>query len=137
MKLKDQVCTFEQAKRLKELGVSQCGYFVIGETQPDNPIESWTVEDEDTFYSAFTVAELSIMLPDYHPSWRFKITGSSQEKVWVATIIREAKPAGDYYFHTCLAFDRIGNTQAEALATLLIALIETKAIIVDEINARL
>lgn len=58
MQLKDQVCTLEQAKVLKEIGVKQDGYFV------------WHFDSlaaryygNDQFPSAYTVAEISEMLP--------------------------------------------------------------------------
>jgi len=75
VKLEDQVCSLELAKRLKELGVKQESHFYhIKEraewrlwpyTSPgfslegirEHPREDWEV------YSAFTVAELGDMLP--------------------------------------------------------------------------
>src|SRR5574341_2010928 len=62
MKLENQVCTLEQAKRLKELGVTQESYFHFGD-HLDGVTESWMHEgDEDVFYAAFTVAELGVMI---------------------------------------------------------------------------
>ena len=69
MKLEDQVCSLELAKKLKELGVKQESLFYwwfvrndmgddvfVSDTKPVNGTEYW---------SAFTVAELGEMLPKY------------------------------------------------------------------------
>lgn len=164
MKLIDQVCTLSQAKRLKELGVRQeslfswCGdetkrlmdngkdglaisdWVYLDSTIPANNQEAdhrSMVPSAKPFAAAFTVAELSVMLPDYYPSWRFKVNESIEERKWIATIICGPKPPGIDDIHTESAFDRWGKTQAEALATLLIALLETEVITVEEVNARL
>jgi hypothetical protein len=68
MKLEDQVVSIELAKRLKELGIKQCGYFtIIHEPYYDisyNIFESCKcVIDPERCASAFTVAELLEMMP--------------------------------------------------------------------------
>lgn len=77
MKLEQQVCSLEYAKRLKELGVGQESLFWWVEyTDGHGKEESWSVENNRAgykqFISAFTVAELGEMLPNnvnkYH--WR-------------------------------------------------------------------
>jgi len=78
MKLKDQVCSLELAKRLKELGVKQRSYFwwvelshelVTTQTAVISGIEEERCELRDIgvkrICSAFTVAELGEMLPLY------------------------------------------------------------------------
>lgn len=164
MKTQNQCCTLEQAKLLKSLGVSQeslfswCGdetkrlmdngkdglavsdWVYIDSTIPANNQEAdhrSMVPSAKPFASAFTVAELYIMLPDYYPSWRFKVNEKSGERKWVATVICGPKPPGVDDIHTAHEFDRYAKTQAEALATLLIALLETEVIAVEEANARL
>ena len=148
MKLQDQVCTLEQAKKLKELGVIQKSIFcLIGGDNPDlqnfTPYYIRLTEDARTsvgssWYkhriSAFTVAELGVMLPEYYPSWRFKF---KDQYKWIATVICSPKPDGIDDIHTAHEFDRIADTQAEALATLLIALLEENVITVEEVNERL
>jgi hypothetical protein len=54
MKLKDQLVSLDLAKRLKELGVKQESYFYFGDC---------IISQEH--YSAFSVAELGEMLPEY------------------------------------------------------------------------
>lgn len=163
MKLQDQVCALEQAKVLKSLGVKQDSLFYWYTAPHDNGCDKYwetneiayspwfvnasTLEDESngcTYYvdgtdqySAFTVAELCVMLPDYYPSWRFKVNEASEARRWITTVICGPKPPGIDNIHTAHEFDRYGSTQAISLATLLIALLETEAIKVDEVNARL
>lgn len=154
MKLQDQCCTLEQAKLLKSLGVRQdCSHaaWLRNECHGETAFWCWPVEAQGVSnrgysspaqfclegFSAFTVAELFEMLPDYYPSWRFKKNEQSGERLWVVTVICSPKPAGIDDIHTAHEFDRYGKTQAEALATLLIALLETEAITVEEVNNRL
>ena len=76
MKLEDQVCSLDLAKRLKELGVRQESYFkwsslkdvVLGPLVP-NDLENLKhhlpniMNNEAQIFAAFTVAELGEMLP--------------------------------------------------------------------------
>lgn len=151
MKLIDQVCTMYQGNRLKELGVTVSPIFSHFKTASHAGIAltdmyvrhihiltgSGYWEDEIELIPAYSVAELATMLPDYYPSWRFKVNESSDDCKWVATIICGPKPPGIDDIHTAHEFDRFGKTQAEALATLLIALLETNVITADEVNKRL
>jgi len=75
MNIESQVCSLEQAKKLKDLGVSQKSIF-YWHPNFDNPVfgEQWTTvagkqykktqvcNDKNGSYSAFTVAELGVML---------------------------------------------------------------------------
>lgn len=78
MKLEDQVCSLELAKKLKELGVEQKSLFVweyYNDTCYAVKFFPFAIVINDftqaELYSAFTVAELGEMLPDY-----IKRTGS-------------------------------------------------------------
>ena len=71
MKIEQQVCTLEQAKRLKELGVEQKVLYqwkvndvqtVVIDTPMAMWIERYVPPVGNTFYAAFTVAELGVML---------------------------------------------------------------------------
>jgi hypothetical protein len=137
MKIETQVCTYAQSVKLYELGINEVGYFVYGQAKR-LLVESWAVDGtEDLFYPAYTVAELSQMLPDYYPSWRFPNPYKPDKPVWIATVICKPKPPGIDDVHTASEFDRFADTQAEALATLLISLLETGTIKKDDVNARL
>ena len=74
MKLEDQVCSLELAKRLKELGVKQESIWIWAEYPKSIYPKGYKIilnrEDSDifrtskTWYSSFTAAELGVMLPD-------------------------------------------------------------------------
>lgn len=82
MKLEDQVVSLELAKKLKELGVKQESLFCWGErssyTYPGRELEAklvWELYQVSTYkprlgldVSAFTVAELGEMLPQWYPN---------------------------------------------------------------------
>lgn len=66
MKLEDQVCTLQSAKRLRELGWAQNSLFYW--TGRDSDISSFSVEMKpyaSNVYSAYTASELGEMLPYY------------------------------------------------------------------------
>lgn len=60
MKLNQQVCSLELAKKLKELGVKQESFFVWSQVHEGFAITRRSLEEE---IAAFTVAELGEMLP--------------------------------------------------------------------------
>ncbi|WP_346318201.1 hypothetical protein [Chitinophaga sp. YIM B06452] len=77
MKLSDQVCTPQQAKRLKEYGVTQDSqYYYTAEGLFPKPFVNFTLES----YSAFTVAELGVMLGEGSFSYRPTSSGSKSSK---------------------------------------------------------
>ncbi len=82
MKLEQQVCSLELAKRLKELGVKQESYFrhVRLSDKPDLTEDWYILDRKPTDYleivSAFTVAELWELC-----SWD-KIVFSNMDKDW-------------------------------------------------------
>jgi hypothetical protein len=114
MKISNQVCTLEQAKRLKELGVCQESYFHYGDHM-DGVFESWMHEgDEDTFYAAFTVAELGAMLKGCE------------------TYPRKSD-RNDYWFIYLEKFEHF-KTEAEGRAAILIYRLEKGASTIAEVN---
>lgn len=139
MKINDQVCSWEQGKRLKELGIEQKSYFYHTVLEHIIHVDYLCVNPDDrmdVIGSAFNVAELAVMLPIHYPSWRFPVPGKGKD-MWIATVICEPKPPGLDDIHTAHEFDRMADTQAQALATLLIALLVTEAITPEEVNDRL
>jgi hypothetical protein len=144
MKLQDQVCTIEQAKKLKELGVSQESYFSWcgDETQRlmDNgkdglAISDWVyvtrtipcnnqeadhremVPSAKPFAAAFNVAELGIMLP---PGYDTMYTTNDGWRCYdLDGMDMHKKP----FIH-----------EVEARAAALIKLLENGKISVDEVN---
>lgn len=163
MKLQDQVCTEQQAKRLHELGVAQQGYYcyahrVINSKPAFNgEMTEWEAEYSDVaepvetgvaiwdglpYACAFTVAELSIMLP---ASIQFAKKWATLRIIKADACEEYNQPdsyiAGYYTSEKELVKDWVmGNGHdnlANAAAGLLIMLIEHGKTKVDEINARL
>lgn len=111
MELKDQVCSLELAKKLKELGVKQESLFYwVNQVAMKGAETIWFPDDPKELkpykhYSAFTVAELGELLP--------KKTGYKKvNDLWIA------RHSSDRNTH----FD--DKTEANARAKCLIHLIE-------------
>ena len=115
MKLEDQVCSLDLAKRLKELGVKQDSYFYwckpwpLGTEWLDGGDEYKIVDgvSNNSSYSAFTVAELGLLIPSEFQSGR-----NGQEK-WIC-----------WYGKTEQMQILTANTEADARANTLIYLVE-------------
>lgn len=154
MDISKQVCTIEQAKALRSIGVKQgksAFAFIKNECHKEDTFYLRMVEGEGVSnsgydnwssgclkgYSAFTVAELGQMLPDKFIYKDEQCFVSSEKycntRPWIAGI------------HTVWAHDKPvvakkyipADTEAEARAALLIYLIENNVIAVTEINQRL
>jgi hypothetical protein len=120
MKLEEQVCSLELAKRLKELGINQPSLFYWVNIKITKNISCMEVlynsslfaenPDITEIYNAFTVAELGEMLPQLISSMRLLFPNN-----WLCTPID-----GEH----CLHFDSYADTEADARAKMLIYLIE-------------
>lgn len=135
MKLQDQVCAIEQAKKLKDLGVSQVGLFCyIGDSNPDpkyhTPYNLYYAEWAngtvgkswfDNRLAAFTVAELGIMLPSGYESMHN--TGEG----WRCYDLNGQDVMDGYGY----------VNEVEARADSIIHLLENKITTVAEVNRRL
>jgi hypothetical protein len=169
MKLSDQVITYDQAVRLKELGVAQEAYFsYIGDLTPrlmegddkhpteygpwiilrttkpyNNQDADWRddVAIKEPFAAAFTLAELGQALP-----WRLEYQGRLAS--WDTTPYIEGDPDRRWIaaiFWIYQSPDRpmmVKNyipapAEAQARAALLIHLLESHLIKVEDVNARL
>lgn len=147
MTIESQVCTLQQAKWLKELGVVQEALFywmpdpndeatkityklpdyflVYGDKQMPSK-EGTTVKQnvlEGRFrktFAAFTVAELGVMLPDYYASWR------GRQGKWYCAHVEDQE-----YNFLCL------QTEAMVKSALLIRLLQGGEITAEEVNTRL
>lgn len=109
MKLEDQVCSLELAKRLKELGVEQNGLFshyLFDNRWHIGYLPTHLKECEN--YSAFTVAELGEMLPKGHHTYR-------ADNGWYVPPFNSIKNWNEAY--PC-------NSEADARAKMLIHLLE-------------
>ena len=128
MKLSDQVIPLDQAKRLKELGIEQDSHFYWYKHSPTDESITWLASHTDyegePIASAFTVAELGVMLPSEtltirrgsedsaYPNWEWEDEGNEQ------------------------AFGLYAS-EAEARAAMLIHLLENNLITPAEANKRL
>ena len=144
MKLENQVCSLELAKKLKELGVKQESLWHWKEHRPylwkkqlkaiigNNNLPKYIIPsgqyDEAFVYSAFTVAELAEMLPNefsdkgknYYMSLR-KNKYSSKTYSWGLSY--------SAYWDNCyedMIYSVCEDTEANARAKMLIWLIENK-----------
>jgi hypothetical protein len=150
MKIENQVCTLEQAKKLKELGVKQDSLFWYTQDKtPNNPnlnLYGWPQESmpviimfgqqskistSDVYveYSAFTVAELGVML-------QYVGVYSSVNSVLGNWAIHHVNGYADYELRQPGNFNNY-QWEAEARAAILIELLEDKKITVEEVNQRL
>lgn len=121
MKLEDQVCSLEPAKRLKELGVKQESYFYwncftppTGSLSPYEEIQDHKHSQATEHFSAFTVAELGEMLPTFYKGGQL-MAGRFKDKDgwWVS-----------YFEDGCYEPTTEADTEARARAKMLIYLIE-------------
>lgn len=122
MKIEDQVCTLDQAKRLNDLGVVQ-GASAFYHNTNSGEIEHNSHHKTGTFYhakycfSAFTVAELGVMLKGRTmPIWW---------DLWEGFCYKEGSQPRGY------------GTEAQARAAMLLYLLENKCITAEEVNKRL
>lgn len=134
MKLENQVCTLEQAKKLKELGIDQETefYFRMGKIWHFREVTDWPNQEQlydliqsgaegERIFAAYTVAELGEMLPI-----GFYSVACADHSDWLCD-------------NQNYATANIGasKNEAECRAAMLIHLIESKLITVEEINNRL
>jgi len=156
MKLENQCCCIKQAKQLKALGIIQKSLFyyhsvfkrpVIGETLVPDAVGReykgvYVCNDKKAAYSAFTVAELGVMLPDVHAA-----------NQWTSISNEGYNKKGDYMeppncfsVHTGETMndwehdpfdEELYPTEAQARAAYLIMLLEEKSITPEECNKRL
>lgn len=139
MNTEQQVCTLEQAKRLKELGIAQeSEYYFRGQNiwhfrevtdWPNQEQLSDLIQSGDEshhIFSAYTVAELGEMLPPGYDSMR--ISGYNPDQFfWLAYDLdgKEFPANGSW------------KTEAQARAAMLIRLLESGKENAEKINDRL
>lgn len=128
MKLEQQVCSLELAKKLEELGVKQESFFYWHHCfayKTDDRIEQYKPEQSNDweFYSAFTVAELGEMLPRKLEMmvWNLSHTRKNKETVYLSQTGRHCWYAND-------VDGGQADTEADARAKVLIYLLENKLI---------
>lgn len=136
MKLQDQVVSLQQAKQLKQLGVVQNSVWYWSDKFDDNGQWRlwWNNFDDPTVVhpdlcSAFTVAELGVMLPDDMSIYSTQGFGTAGLRI---------NTSGEYWICECRHLSgTVASTEAQARAAMLIHLLETSIIEVEAANARL
>lgn len=126
MRLENQVCTLEQAKKLKALGIEQKATFYYYNNEL-NLLRTYSDHGYLVVNSvaAFTVAELGLILPDQFSSWKYQ---SSDGERWDC-----AAEENRYYSHLI----EYCKTEAEARAAMLIYLLENDHITSETVNSLL
>jgi hypothetical protein len=128
MKLKDQIITLDQAKKLSELGVMQgVSVFYYNDNYGSVEFNRHNIggyEKAQHCFSAFTVAEMGTMLPSGYDTMRF--TEHPEDRWFGYDTSGDTFPGEDCW-----------KTEAEARAAMLIHLLETNTITAEEVNARL
>lgn len=152
MELKDQVCTLKQAKKLSKLGILQgCSFAAWLKNTCHKETDFWPwpvlgqgvdnrgyeVHDKGCLigYSAFTVAELGLILPGMNISrgqfCHFSKGDTSND--WSVDISFEDCPGLPEKF---IKLEK-EHSEAEVRAAVLIYLIEKEYVRVEDINGRL
>src|ERR1700747_1860468 len=127
MKIENQVCTFEQAKTLREEGVDQKSFFAWideGQLLSQHSANLGLMSIATNFTAAYSVAELGLMLSNGYDSMRIS---TSDGDMW-----RGYDSSGDDY-----PSDGHYQTEAECRAAMIIEGIKSGDFSVDEINNRL
>lgn len=138
MKIEQQVCTLEQAKRLVEIGLYAPSLFVYFKADNHSGIvlsgmymrHVWIVtgcayEASDVNITpAYTVSELGVMLPTLGFEFVKSNDGKGKDFFWVS---------GSYW--KINGFKIHDPNEASARARMLIHLLESKIVTPDEINA--
>lgn len=124
MKLEDQVASLELSKKLKELGLFQDSFFYWSNPYSPYPrLVTWQEPAErsgDFWISAYSVAELGEMLPDYAGNFDW-LTIMKDNEGW--NLSYDSISMGD---HTDHLFSLTGFNEANLRADALIYLIENK-----------
>lgn len=134
--ISDLICTLDQAKKLKQLGIIQSSRYWYDDM---GHVFYRTDMVFDNEYSAWTVGELGIMLPRNIASfdcgldiWRIANTFQYANGIGVPDKI------GRWYSGTSRSYiDFHAETEAQARAAFLIHLVEGEHISIDEVNRRL
>lgn len=142
MKLQNQVCSVGQGKKLFFLGIELNSHFAWVSDIEGAPFKlvkaNFKKEHEGGGYSAFTVSELGVMLPDCNYEGDFLLSSPNMGKdingndsigfsIWNCFDKEDFKPEGFIVY----------PTEAQARAALLIYHLENKQVTPQEVNERL
>ena len=140
MNIEKQVCTIEQSKRLSEFGITAKALFYWREYL-DESVSEWQTalllndktDDNcikyalaDSSYPAFTVAELGVMIPEWHFTYS-RLEGYASYK----------NEDGEFSVADGTVNGQNYDTEAECRAALVIYLIENNTLSIQTCNSRL
>lgn len=154
MKLENQICTLDQARKLKALGITQQSHFYYtgfediycmvdkpefcqGEGHSGQGKATISLLKNGACASAFTVAELMAMLPKNFATWRFRAPLSGNDMYICTLIVSNEELGSEKNFTTNPRVDEYCNTQAEALAAMLIKYLRAGDYLAQDCNTRL
>ena len=135
MKLENQVCALSQAKKLNEFGVSQnstCKWkcneeqSVVVSEQMGLWVGRYLPNIGNEYFAAFTVAELGVMIPEWHFTYPRLEGFASYKNEDGGFAVADGTINGKNY-----------STEAECRAALVIYLIENNILSVKTCNERL
>lgn len=137
MKIQDMVCTLDQAKELKGMGIEQIGLFSWAY---DTTNEKWEISHrnveslilsrhnkDQVFYSAFTTDELLAMLPGETKGYELALRKDVCEYITLC----EGAVENRFLFYEC------GSNSVQAAAKALIYCLKNNYLTADEANKRL
>lgn len=143
MNIENQVCSFEQSLKLKELGIAQQSLFYWAQMYTGKtPVIQHSNDDFDgwitTVVSAFTFAELGLMLP-------YSISNKNKEEFTLSATKNYdyftkivSYTSGYYSFSTHKwYYSIISSSSALCAAELLISILEGEKTDVSDVNQRL
>ncbi len=122
MRIQNQVCTYEQAVKLRELGVSQDSLHYINS---NHLVFNPEVGKKQNLPSAYTVAELGVMLPEKFKKFIYEHNNTVAYKIKF------------YEAYGALMDFRFTKPENIQRATDLIYLLEHKIISIELVNKRL
>jgi hypothetical protein len=127
--IENYVCTLEQAKRLKELGVEQNGLFHWVENKSSAFVTTPLSEPSDKTISAFTSQELgemiSISFPELRVAQTLKKDTEYEDDEKEGYLFLEEHCSG-MWLECAEIYTSYENTEAQARAEFLIYLLEQK-----------
>lgn len=140
MKTENQVCNFQQAKKLSSFGLRQCNAFWVWDEIPFDSGNAvlrnriTATHDYSGKLAAYSVAELGAMLPDLiETTLQYELVCVKEDDGWLIMYIRNNNLLDHLpEIKLCAA-----DTEAEARADMLIKLLEYKFIRPDDCNLRL
>lgn len=146
MKIQNQVCTLQQAQKLKAIGIDQDTAFCFVESKGQNTFCLYTTEEihiergyTQDRVAAFSVAELGAMISDMIDQNDITVHSYFNDHLgeWDCEARRRIENEKTGEMTWPIVNEEEGDTEAEARASMLLWLLENKECTIDQINERL